>query len=387
MDVEAGREAADGISAFAADLYTRLANKDGNLIVSPYSIDTALAMAAAGAQGSTRDELDKVLHLPAGDKLGPAYRSLTASVSRPAPSAKSKTELAVANALWLQKGRPLKRDYAALVREDFRAGLFETDFTDPGAACRRINGWAEKETRDRIKDLVPATALNRNTRIVLTNAVYFKAKWAAAFKPENTKPDDFTLTSGKTIRAPLMHQKGEYSLRDEADFQVLRLPHDGEATALYVLLPRKTNGLMALEEKLTAGTLRDWTQGPPKAPVGEVQVWLPKFKFTVPVELTPFLHAMGLNEAFATGANFGGITDRSDGVYINRVIHKAFVEVDEVGTEAAAATATATLGGAAPGLAPPPVKEFRADHPFLFVITHEPTGTVLFIGRVLDPTH
>jgi serpin B len=378
--------AADGVNAFAADLYAQLRLETGNLIVSPYSIDTALAMTAAGARGDTRAEMEKVLHLPAGEKLAPAYRAMTEGVTRPTRTAKHKPELSVANSLWYQKGRPWKKDYLALAREDFRAGLFETDFADAGAASRRINRWVEKETRDRIKDLVPPDALG-NARFVLVNAVYFKAHWADSFKKEDTWPENFTRADGKTVKAPLMYQKGDFLLRQEDGLQVLRLPYEGGDTAMYVLLPARPDGLTALEQKLTPENLKGWTLGPGKSPLVEAKVWLPKFKFTVPTELGDVLQKMGVKEAFdPQKANFQGMTDHPEGVFISRVIHKAFVELDEAGTEAAAATAVVGLAMSAPQLQPFRVKEFRADHPFLFVIKHEPTGAVLFLGRVLDPT-
>ena len=381
------KAAADGVNALAADLYAHLRDENGNLIVSPYSIGTALAMAAAGAQGDTRTEMERVLHLPGGERLGPAFSAMTESVTTAPRSAKHKPELAVANSLWLQKGRTWKKEYLALARDDFRAGVFDVDFADATAASGRINRWVEDKTRDHIKDLVPASALGRETRMVLANAIYFKADWVEQFKKENTKPDDFTLANGQKVRAPLMYQTGNFFSLEEPGLQVLQLPYDGRATSMYVLLPRTADGLPALERQLTAENLSKWTLGRLKSPLEETRVWMPKFKFTVPTELADVLQKMGLSAAFdAQRANFRGITDHPEGLYLNRVIHKAFVELDETGTEAAAATAVVALTASAVPVQARQVKEFRADHPFLFVIKHEPTGAVLFIGRVLDPT-
>ena len=382
------QEAANGVNAFATDLYTQLRDESGNLIFSPYSVSTALAMTAAGAQGNTRAEMDKVLHLPTSEKLSPGYRELTTIVTRPPSGAKHKPELSVANSLWHQKGHAWKKEYLAVAQDDFRATLFGADFVhDPDDARGRINRWVAKETHDHIRDLVPSGAIGADSRLVLVNAIYFKAKWGTPFEKKDTKQELFTLASGQRIRAPLMNQKGDFFLREQADLQVLQLPYDGGATSMYVLLPRTADGLPALEQKLTAENLTRWTLGRGKMPLEEVKVWLPKFKFTVPFELTPVLQKMGMSEAFdGQKANFKGMSEHPEGLFVSRVIHKAFVELDEVGTEAAAATAV-SMGLATAAPAPPVrVKEFRADHPFLFIIKHEPTGAVLFLGRVLDPT-
>ena len=386
---EAEQEAAKGINAFAAELYAQLRTEQGNLIVSPYSINTALAMTAAGAQGNTRAEMERVLHLPTGEKLSQglpdAYRGCDASTGgREAQTGAFGRQFAVA-----PEGPPVQeRVSGRLAKDDFHAGLFDVDFGDAGVASRRINKWVEDKTHNRIKDLVPPAVLNHDTQMVLANAIYFKARWSDSFEKKDTKPEDFTLTSGQKVRAPLMYQKANFLLREEEDLQVLRLPYDGKATAMYVILPRRADGLPALEQKLTEKSLWGWTLGQGKKPLEEVKVWLPRFKFTVPTELTDVLQKMGLTDAFVRErANFKGMTDHADGLFISRVLHKAFVETDEVGTEAAAATAvTMALATAAPPMAVPRVKEFRADHPFVFVIKHEDTGAVLFIGRVLDPT-
>jgi serpin B len=389
---EAERDAklvAGSVNAFAADLYAQLRTENGNLIVSPYSISAALALTAAGAQGNTRVEMEKVLHLPPGVKVGPAYDAMTSGMNTnrwtEGKLTKITSELRVANSLWLQKGDGWKKEYLAVAQNDFRAMLSGADFVgDPEGARGRVNKWVESQTHDKIKDLVPAGAVDPNTRLVLANAIYFKAHWAAQFKKEDTKIEDFTLASGQKVRAPLMYQRGEFRLWETDAFQVLKLPYQG-AASMCVLLPRAPNGLPALEQQLNKENLAEWTavmNGP-----GPVNVWLPKFKFAVPMELAGTLQKMGLSEAFVPGkANFQGMSDHSQGLSISRVIHKAFVETDEVGTEAAAATAV-TMALVSVAQPPPvPVRDFRADRPFLFVIKHEPSGAVLFMGRVTDPT-
>jgi serpin B len=383
------KKAAESVNAFAADLYGQLRGEDTNLIVSPYSVAVALAMTRAGTEGKTAAELDAVLHLPVKEKINDrqAFREMTESVTTAPRGAKQKPELAVANSLWLQQGYPWKKEFLAVGREDFHAGLFDVNFrSNPEGARGSINHWVEKETHNRIKDIVPPSALSTQTRIVLANAIYFKARWAEAFKKEDTTPEDFTLADGKKVRAPLMFHQSTYRLWETDNLQVLKLPYDGRATSMYVLLPQAADGLPVLERQLDAARLAEWTTI--MNATSAVRVWLPRFKFTVPTELVEALQKLGVKDAFEPGrANFKSMTDSPEGLYINRVIHKAFVETDEAGTEAAAATAvTMALGSVAQPAPAPPPRNFRADHPFLFVIKHEPTGAVLFLGRVLDPT-
>jgi serpin B len=380
------KQAAGAVNAFAADLYAQLRAGEGNLIVSPYSVAVALAMTAYGAEGNTAHELGVALHLPENGLIGDrrAFRQMTESVARAPRGAKHRPELSVANSLWLEQGHPWKKEFLAAGREDFRAGLFDVNFRgNPEGARTGINRWVEKETHDKIKDLMPSGSVDTNTRIVLANAIYFKARWAESFKKENTRPEDFTLAGGQKVRAPLMHQQGEFRLWETDDFQVLKLPYDGKAASMYVLLPRAPDGLPALEHRLNAASLAEWTT---VMGGGEVRVWLPRFKFTAPTELADALQKLGVKDAFdPQKADFRGMTDHPQGLFVSRVVHKAFVETDEVGTEAAAATAVTMALGAVAQMPPPPVRTFRADHPFLFVIKHEPTGAVLFMGRVLDP--
>jgi serpin B len=409
-DPEAAKKAANGVRAFGTDLYAQLRTEPGNLVFSPYSANVALTMTALGAQGNTRTEMSQVLHIrepkwhtprPVPGRTQPdqalydpdpeiakEYAALASSVMKQPEKAKRRQELSVANSLWMQKGRPWRASFLATARDDFRAGLFEVDFArNPEAAAGRINRWVEKETRDRIQKLIGEGTLTPETRLVLANAVYFKARWESEFKKKDTEPLDFTRTDGTKVKAPLMFQQGEFHLSEGKGFQVLRMPYDGGACALYVMLPSSHDGLPGMEGRLTADTLAAWTGTDAKASKERVNVWLPRFKFTVPVQLTGALERMGMKEAFSDSANFKGMTDSADALKITDVLHKAFVELDEQGTEAAAATAVVMgLAMSAPQRPEPPVKEFRADRPFLFALVHEPTGAPLFLGRVLDPT-
>jgi serpin B len=375
--------AVDGLAALTADLYGRLRPGRGNLLVSPYAVGAALAMLAGGARGATLDRMRNALHLPPAEKLGAAYRGLAAQVAA-VPRWIDPPELAVANALWVQEGHPWNAAYLTLIREAFRGSLFGADFRNAaGIAAGRINRWIEERTRGLIRDMIPPGTLGPDTRMAATTAIYFKARWAQVFREHNTKRSDFILHTGTRVQAPLMYQRGLFGLLETRTFQTLRLPYVGLMTSMYVFLPRKPDGLPELEQQLTAANLGHWTT---IDDARDVEVWLPKFRFTAPTRLRQPLEALGLSDLFEPRkANFTGITEHPEGLWLTDVIHEARVEVDEVGTVAAAAAGGGGGGSRGPRTPPPP-KEFRADHPFLFAIRHEPTGAILFMGRVLDPT-
>jgi serpin B len=380
------KAAADGIAAFTADLYAKVrADKTGNLIVSPYSISTALAMTAAGAKGNTFDEMQKVLRLPAFDKIGSTYGTLGSEIVKQPKNARSKPEIVVANSIWAQTGYPWKQEFKDHVGGGFQARVYDADFTgDSQGSRQRINDWVKRRTKERITDLIPTDELGADTRMVLANAIYFKARWVDVFEPYNTKPADFTLLDGTKVQAPLMHQMKYFRLLESDDLQVLQLPYEGVHLSMFVILPRKADGLPEIEKALTPEKLQEWTDSR-KLEYDAVKVWLPKFQFTVPLRLNTPLQSLGIKDAFdPMAANFKGMTDSDEALFIGNVFHKAFIEVDEEGTKAAAATAVDVKKGEGPDPAEK-MKEFRADRPFLFVIKHT-NGTVLFIGRVEDPT-
>ncbi|MCY3018585.1 MAG: serpin family protein [Planctomycetota bacterium] len=372
----------DANNAFAADLYGRLAAQQGNLFYSPNSVEMALAMAYAGARGETAAQMAKVLHLPAkGDALhkdfGAFLKELNAELG---PDGKPRGyQLSVANALWGQKGYAFLPEYLDLTKTSYGAGLSELDFkTDAEGARKTINTWVEKETKDKIKDLIPPGTLTPLTRLLLTNAVYFKGLWADQFAKAATKDEPFHLGAGGDVECPMMHRTGRYAFKEGAGFTALQLPYRGRELSMIVLLPNAVDGLPKLEKDLTSANLAAWTQGFGSA---EVQVALPRFKITAEFMLGDTLHAMGMSDAFnAAAADLSGMDGKRD-FSISAVIHKAFVDVNEEGTEAAAATAVVMLGRAAPARP----KVFCADHPFLFLIRHEKSGAILFMGRLATP--
>jgi serpin B len=370
---------AEGCNRFAFDLYARLKGAEGNLFLSPYSISTALAMTSAGARGETAEQMAQVLFLPAsGAAVHAAYGALQNDLNT--AGAGGAFELAVANRLWGQKGYEFLSDFLALVEKNYGAGLEQVDFAaDTEGSRKTINAWVERQTRDKIKDLIKPGVLDAMTRLVLTNAIYFKGKWANEFDKKLTRDEDFFLTPEKKVTAPLMHQTKHFSYFDGGDFQVLGLPYQGDRLAMVVLLPKAKDGLAALEASLSAEKLAEWIG---KMRRREVQVALPRFKTTAEFGLKDTLVVMGMADAFDPAkADLSGMNGKRD-LFISAVVHKAFVDVNEEGTEAAAATAVVTRAGNGGG--PPPV--FRADHPFLFLIRDTRSGAILFLGRILDPT-
>ncbi len=382
--LRAMQKVAGGNNAFAFDLYAHLAKKDGNLFFSPYSIESALAMTYAGARGRTAEQMEDVLRLPwSQDKLHPAFADLTKLFNRPPEDRKGKPvyQLTVANALWGQKGFPFRKEYIALVKKHYGAGLSTLDFVrKPAKSCSTINKWVEKQTKDKIKDLIPRGAIHKLTRLILTNAVYFKSGWVEEFDEKNTKDRPFTTAAGKKVTVPLMHQEHRFMYAETDELQVVLLPYDSHELSMVVLLPRKADGLPAVMEDLDADAMNKLTSGVRNE---LVQLYLPKFKFTAQFRLGETLQKMGMTDAFGPKADFGGMTT-AEKLAISEVIHKAFVAVDEKGTEAAAATAVMMVGTAMPPQPPKP-KVFRADHPFVFAIRHNRTNAILFMGRVTNP--
>jgi serpin B len=381
--IKADREAvAKGNTQFAVDLYKKLAeNKEfagKNLFLSPYSVSTALAMTYAGARTTTATEMEKTLHFPvAPERLHPAFAGLVGRLQ--ANKKDQGYELAVANALWGQQSYPWQKEFLKTTHANYDAGLRPVDFQRATEEARQtINKWVEDKTHDKIKELIRSGILTSNTRLVLTNAIYFKGDWNEQFDKKLTKEEPF-LGAGKETKAPLMHQTGEYGYLEGDGFQALELPYKGNQLSMVVILPKKADGLAAIEKDLAADQLTGWLA---KLHPQKVAVSLPKFTTTVDFQLNEELKALGMPSAFDENrADFSGM-DGEKGLHIASVVHKAFIDVNEEGTEAAAATAV--IISTPTGLPRPPAV-FRADHPFLFLIRDKQTGSVLFLGRLLQP--
>jgi serpin B len=368
-------------NAFALDLYGKLAaGEQGNLFFSPNSIETALTMTYAGARGKTAAEMAAVLHLPPGSDaihkdFGAFLGQLNGETGQPRGY-----ELSVANALWGQTGFDFLPAFVNVLKTDYGAGLDEVDYKQNAEGARQaINGWVSKETHDKITNLIGPGVLNATTRLVLTNAIYFKGIWAVPFNKNGTHDEPFHISANEDSKVPMMHRTGEYGCMEAADFQALELPYSGRRLSMIILLPRRIDGLPQLETQLSTSNLSDWFG---KFIEKQVAVALPKFRMTEKFELSPTLGSLGMQDAFnPVTADFSGMTGTKD-LFISNVIHKAFVAVDEEGTEAAAATGVVM---AARAMMPSAPTVFRADHPFLFLIKDDQSGAILFLGRLATP--
>jgi serpin B len=365
---------------FAFDLYERLRTNPGNLFFSPASISLALAMTYAGAAENTEAEMAKTLHLQMPKtQLNAEMRALLASWN--SADKKQGYRLDVANRLWGQERFHFLDDYLRVTREDYGAELARLDFNQPEAARETINKWVEDKTQQKIKNLIPSPSAVTDARLVLTNAVYFKGDWRDQFDKGRTQEEDFHIAATQDIKAPLMHQQHRYRYAEAEGLQLLELPYGDGSLAMVVLLPEKVDGLPELERRLSAAGLEKWRAG---AQSRDVIVSLPKFRTTAEFELGPVLKAMGMASPFdPSTADFSRMDGKKD-LFISAVLHKAFVDVNEEGTEAAAATGVVMRVMARRRADPPAV--FRADHPFVFLIRDNRTGAILFLGRVVDPT-
>jgi serpin B len=365
---------------FAFELYSRYKLQDGNIFFSPYSISSALAMAYEGARGKTAAEMQAVFHFPANESLRKgSYREINNRYNREG----KKYILRVANSLWAQKDYPFMDSYLATIRDFYGGEATNLDFLkQPEESRVEINSWVAQKTNDRITGLIPPGGVDQWTRLVLTNAIYFKGSWRTPFDKDFTRDADFRTGPGTAVKAPTMHETLHAFYGETEKLQILELPYE-EDLSMLVLLP-KDDHPNAAEAFLSAEMLTGLKSA---MTLAEVDVSLPRFKFATGDELSNDLSAMGMKTAFMPGEDFFGQADFSGmtgnkTLNIKAVFHKAFVEVNEEGTEAAAATAVTIQAGAA--VRPEP-KVFRADHPFIFLIQDTASGTILFIGRMMDP--
>lgn len=382
----------EGNTAFALDLYIQLKKEEeeehppgplqgGNLFFSPYSISTALAMTYAGARGKTAQQMADVLHFTLElEPLGQTFAELEAQLK--AVQEKGQILLSIANALWAQAGYSFLQEFLDLVIKHYKAKQSYANFANHEAARQEINAWVEQQTNSKIRELIPKGLLDALTRLVLVNAIYFKGNWASRFDKDTTMNAEFWVTPDTSVTVPMMTQEHEFKYADipQEHLQILELPYEGEDLSMIILLPTEKDGLAALENSLCMEKLDGWLE--PLWPQ-KVMVYIPKFKLNSGFSLAKMFSAMGMPDAFQEGvADFSGM-DGTRELHISAVIHKAFVEVHEEGTEAAAATAVVMKGR---GISFAPTLTFRADHPFLFLIRDNRSGSLLFLGRVIDPT-
>jgi serpin B len=386
----------------AVALHRQLATGDENLCVSPYSIESALAMTFVGADGETRTEMARVLHLTNDSTVPASFAALqhsleemsakTAELVKQSKKFGGPSEpitLNIANRLFAQNGYAFREAFLSLVKQNFGGAFEPLDFTaNPAAATQHINKWVADQTHDRIRDLIPGGALDKTTRLVLANALYLKAPWANEFSENATQPEPFHIRAGVPVNVPTMRKTDRhFGYAKREGFTAVSLPYVGSDLQFVVLLPDDVNGLHALESKLSGDMLAACA----KLQTRDVDLHLPKFKLEPPtMALAEKFEALGMKTAFDRpqgSANFDKIAPRTprDYLYISQIFHKTFIAVDEKGTEAAAATAVAMLAGTALRSPPPPPIEVKVDRPFVYAIQHVPSGVCLFLGRVSDP--
>ena len=367
-------EAMDG---FSFDLYAQLSNgtDQGNLFFSPYSVFVALAMTYEGASGDTADEMAAVLHVPQGNEtmlcsFGRIYNLLNQD---------KEYTLSTANALWMKEGYPFLQSYLDYIDHYYMGKATPVNFSDASGATALINQWIEEQTKEKIKDLIAEGDIHPLTALILTNAIYFKGLWTYQFDVASTMDGDFKLSSGDVIQTPMMrYAESDMCLNysETEDVQILELPYKGDALSMIVILPKEKD-LAEIEAHLDYETFTAWKENLTQQ---TVDVVFPRFTMETEFSLKDVLMALGMRTCFSMDADFSGMTGHQE-LFIEKVRHKAFIEVTEEGTEAAAATSVHMALKYAPSMI-----EFHADHPFLFLIQHKETGTILFMGRMTIPT-
>jgi len=373
----------NGNSTFAFDLYQVLREGNDNLFYSPHSISLALAMTYAGARGETEQQMADTLHftLPQ-DCLHPAFNGLDLELARRGEGAEGKDEegfrLHIVNALWGQEDYEFLSEFLDILAENYGAGLRTLDFVnEPEESRVTINDWVSDQTEGRIEDLIPQGVIDELTRLILTNAIYFNAAWAEPFEEDQTADGTFYLLDGGQVTVPMMRQTESFGYAEGEGYQAVELPYDGWELSMVILLPQAGEFEAfegSLDTELVDGIVKDLAHR-------RIALTMPKFEFESDFSLKDSLAAMGMPDAFTGAADFSGMTGDRD-LFIAEVIHKAFVSVDEAGTEAAAATAVVMEKLAMPE---EPV-EVTVDHPFIFLIRDIETGAILFVGRVVDPS-
>lgn len=368
-----------GLNEFSFDIFKQMnENSQNNEFISPLSISAALAMTYAGAEGVTAEQMREALNYGSQRyEFHYLYGKMLDSLTK----SDGDFEINIANAVWVQKSFPLLSDYIKTVRNEYKSESREMDFVKaPEKSRNTINDWVEEKTNERIKNLIPKGVIDAETRMILTNAVYFNAEWMNYFNEKLTRKEPFYSYGGKEDLCEMMYQRNHYAYSKTVDYEILEIPYKGDKYSMMILLPRTKLGLKDQIAKMNMDILdkhdqiKEWE---------DIMVYMPKFKLETDYELKPALSALGMKEAFTDNADFSGMTGNND-LKISSVIHKAFIEVDERKTEAAAATAVVMKMTA---MAPVPTSpiEFRADHPFMFLIRHNESSVILFMGQVTNP--
>jgi serpin B len=357
---------------FAFELYDELSKEHENVFFSPYSIDVALTMTYEGANGKTKEEIGRALHIPTDDML---RRSSYAKLYNILNNKSNSYILKTANALWIQRDFRILDSYKEVISKYYCGKVENIDFkNNPDKAREIINNWVKKETEGKIRELIPKNGVNDMTRLVITNAIYFKGTWEREFDKDKTHDEDFWINKDKKVKVKMMTTRGVFNYAEDAKFQVLELPYKGDDIAMLVFLPKDINPNVSL-------SIDEFYSLKDNLKEEEIEVFIPKFKMEMGYNLNRPLYNLGIREAFSYDADFSKIDGKKD-LFIQNVFHKAFIEVNEEGTEAAAATAVVVGLKSAP---PKEYKIFKANHPFIFFIVDKRTDLILFMGKIVNP--
>lgn len=379
--------AVEASNKFCVDLHSYLRSErqftGENLFYSPSSLSIALAMTSMGARGNTAEQLNKALHWEglSQDKLHDNGKEFLVALQE---SNTKGNELTAANGLFVQKDYPLSRGFSEGIKKFYDARIASVDYqNDAEGARREVNKWVEEKTEQKIKNLIAEGVFNSLTKLTLVNAIYFKGFWQKEFDKRATYDQKFFVSTREKIQVRMMHLKASFKLHKADTYKVLEMPYKGNDFSMIILLPHKVDGLVKLEEDLTYDKLQRAIESVTEKSERVVKVSLPRFKVTQQFLLNDILAKMGAEDMFSKFADFAGITPGSEKLYVSHVIHKAFVEVNEKSTEAAAATAAVIRLRSATRRRSYP--KFRADHPFLFIIYHKKSNAILFMGRTIKP--
>ena len=382
--IEPEAKASEAANLFALDLYGQIRESKGNICISPYSLSSALNMVACGAAGTTANQMYQALHWTdsPGDLPAASARLSSSMQQQTGDPTQSQNQISIANALFGQQGFPFRKDFLDLLNNQYNATLQQVDFAGaPAKASDQVNQWAANKTNDRIKQALDPGQINGGTRLILVDAVYFKANWEDAFSKSATESKPFTTENSEPIAVPMMQQTHSFNYVSDDTLQIAALPYMGNFE-MDIILPRSKDGITAVEKSLTADRLNGLFE---KLAPQLLDLSLPKFKMDGKYELRNNLQQLGMKDAFdSQTANFSGITS-SDKLNIDNVFQKTFISLDEDGTEAAAVTGITMRSMAMRARTVPEKVIFMADHPFLFIIRHRPTGTILFMGRMTNP--
>jgi serpin B len=359
----------DANNKFMLDFYSTTSKPEDNSFFSPWSMLSAFSVLYEGARGQTADEIASVFYLPKDDSL---RRTLFESLQDNLNVNGSGYELRNANALWIQQGFGIKEEFVNTARQYYDSEASEVSFPKDEPV---IDSWVEQKTNDKIKNLVKGKT-SVDTRLVITNAIYFKGTWQTQFESSQTHDNEFRVDAAKTVQVPMMQIQSKFAYAETDDLQVLSMPYKGQRMSMLVLLPK--NDIGSLEKSINIENLQDWKTNLEEQ---KVMLFIPKFKLETTYGLSESMMDLGMKKAFDGDADLSGISDEKP-LFVGFAIHKAFVDVNEEGTEAAAATAIGVMTESIS----PPIPIFKADHPFIFLIQDDETGLILFMGKVVDPT-